>query len=171
VVELEWTTMTESMNNYFTVERSVDGVHFETIAQINGAGTSAYAHHYTLQDMNPQQPYSYYRLRQTDFNGTIHEMGEIKEVNRCGGNDYNMNVFPNPSIGPVSLNISNLVKKENFTVTITNILGKTISRQTFELSEGDHTLPLTTLPQKGGYLVQVSWPGNTTGNIYKIVVP
>lgn len=69
-VKLEWTTLTETNNDYFTIERTKDGVSFETIAKIYGAGNSNTLLNYSLYDEKPYTGLSYYRLTQTDFDGT-----------------------------------------------------------------------------------------------------
>jgi hypothetical protein len=68
-VKLEWITETEINNDYFTVERSANGFTFLPISVINGHGTSSQRHVYTYVDEKPLEGISYYRLRQTDFNG------------------------------------------------------------------------------------------------------
>ncbi|MBI2271871.1 MAG: T9SS type A sorting domain-containing protein [Bacteroidetes bacterium] len=68
--QLEWTTSTETNNDYFTVERSRDGIHnFEQVATVKGAGNSSKLLTYSTQDLNPLNGLSYYRLKQTDFDG------------------------------------------------------------------------------------------------------
>ncbi len=65
----EWATATETNNAYFTVERSADGLAFIDIGEVPGAGSSQSSHTYTFVDADPLEGLSYYRLRQTDFDG------------------------------------------------------------------------------------------------------
>ncbi|MGV9013960.1 MAG: hypothetical protein ACOH13_15320 [Flavobacteriales bacterium] len=69
-VDLAWATASEKDNDHFNVERSADAVTFEPISQVSGAGNSQGVLHYTDVDRQPLPGLSYYRLRQTDFNGT-----------------------------------------------------------------------------------------------------
>lgn len=69
-VRCEWVTAAEINNDYFTVERSKDGIHFEAIGIVDGSGTTPDVHNYFHYDMNPYSGLSYYRLMQTDFDGT-----------------------------------------------------------------------------------------------------
>lgn len=69
-VDLEWATASERDNDYFTVERSKDAVDFEAVLYVDGAGYSQGILHYTDVDRAPMRGLSYYRLRQTDFDGT-----------------------------------------------------------------------------------------------------
>ncbi|MCE7992291.1 MAG: hypothetical protein HEP71_09935 [Roseivirga sp.] len=70
-VELTWTTGSEEDNSFFTVERSTNGFDFEPILFVNGAGDSKTFINYTATDVNPEEGLMYYRLKQTDFNGTF----------------------------------------------------------------------------------------------------
>jgi len=68
-VDLNWITLSEENNDFFTVERTVDGKSFTEIARIDGAGNSTNILHYRTEDLYPVNGLSYYRLRQTDFDG------------------------------------------------------------------------------------------------------
>ena len=68
-VKLAWSTATEINNDYFTVERSNDAINFYDLLTKDGAGTSTLLHSYEDFDLHPLQGVSYYRLKQTDFDG------------------------------------------------------------------------------------------------------
>lgn len=68
-MRLNWTTATEHDNDYFVVERSADGVLFESVERLPGAGNSAHTLDYTALDPWPLKGLSYYRLRQVDYDG------------------------------------------------------------------------------------------------------
>jgi hypothetical protein len=74
---LRWQTATETRNDYFTLERSFDGVSFATIAQIDGAGTSSQIQNYVYQDAINDEQTTYYRLSQTDNDGVSQEFEVI----------------------------------------------------------------------------------------------
>jgi hypothetical protein len=69
-VLLEWKTASEINNDYFSIERSTDLVHFETVAEVDGAGTSLQPLLYQWHDRQAPAGKVYYRLRQTDYDGT-----------------------------------------------------------------------------------------------------
>lgn len=93
-VELTWQTASEHNNDFFTVERSADGFNFEPIAYVDGAGNSNSLLSYATQDANPFEGVSYYRLKQTDFDGAF-EYSDIRVVVKS--DDSDLLVFPNPS--------------------------------------------------------------------------
>jgi hypothetical protein len=68
-VELKWVTATEESNAIFTIERSANGVDFEPVLFLDGAGDSDQILQYIGVDNAPLSGRSYYRLKQTDFNG------------------------------------------------------------------------------------------------------
>ncbi len=69
-VTLHWRTLTETDNSHFTVERSADGRQFTAIGRREGAGNSFTSRDYQFTDTAPLPGLSYYRLRQTDTDGT-----------------------------------------------------------------------------------------------------
>lgn len=68
-VNVSWATAVEVDNDFFTIERSIDATNFEQIGSVSGAGFSSVRIDYTFTDISPQFGLSYYRLRQTDYNG------------------------------------------------------------------------------------------------------
>lgn len=69
-VQCDWITATEWNNDFFTVERSADGIHFEPVGNVDAAGDTWSTTAYTFFDPAPLPGVSYYRLRQTDVDGT-----------------------------------------------------------------------------------------------------
>lgn len=69
-VDLHWSTASERNNAYFTVERSDDAVHFSPVLQLEGRGDSQSRTDYEAVDPAPLPGWSYYRLRQTDHDGS-----------------------------------------------------------------------------------------------------
>ena len=67
---IEWVSATETNNNYYTLERSIDGYDWDVATIINGSGNSSTPIRYDYRDYSyKQNEYNYYRLSQTDFNG------------------------------------------------------------------------------------------------------
>lgn len=92
-VELLWKTASENNNDYFTIERSVNGKSWENIQTVQGAGNSSQVIEYSWLDNSPYSAISYYRLKQTDYDGTT-EMFNIVSVQQ---NDVEeLQAYPNP---------------------------------------------------------------------------
>lgn len=92
-VKLDWSTSSETNNDFFSLERSYDGTSWETIATISGAGNSSHPINYEHIDKNPASGTIYYRLFQQDFDGSVKPVGEVA-VSIYGSG---WTVFPNPS--------------------------------------------------------------------------
>ena len=67
--KLIWSTASEVNNDYFILERSVDGENWGVIKQIEGFGNSSDIINYSYEDYDFENTLNYYRLSQTDFNG------------------------------------------------------------------------------------------------------
>lgn len=68
-VDVKWSTASEINNDYFSVERSADAILFDAINVTDGAGNSNSILNYSTTDDSPLNGISYYRLKQTDFDG------------------------------------------------------------------------------------------------------
>ena len=95
-VDINWTTVTEVNNHYFTIERSKDALNFEEISRVEGQINSVVKKYYAVVDENPLVGTSYYRLKQTDYNGAYTYSG-IRSIEIA--NDEDIDVFPNPNNG------------------------------------------------------------------------
>jgi hypothetical protein len=123
---LEWTTASEKDNDFFTLEKSFDGISFEIIGTIKGAGNSNVEQNYSMHDNDIVNGITYYRLSQTDYDGTTSK-SSIIVINRKNSSCV-VTAYPNPSIGPCVLNIET-VNTGNYTVYISDLYGKEIFKQ------------------------------------------
>lgn len=78
-VSLDWSTRSESNNDYFMVEHSLDGRTFEAVEKIDGAGTTTMINDYTFEYQETKKGAHYYRIQQVDFNGTS-SYSQIEEI-------------------------------------------------------------------------------------------
>ncbi|HNQ69652.1 MAG TPA: T9SS type A sorting domain-containing protein, partial [Bacteroidales bacterium] len=92
----EWTTASEINNDYFTVERSTNAQDFEIVEIISGAGNSNQVINYSLTDVNPYSGISYYRLKQTDFDG-VYSYSNIVAVKIVSKNELTLTAWQNGS--------------------------------------------------------------------------
>ncbi len=68
---LNWITATETNNAGFTIERGVDSENFSEIGFVGGKGTTTEPTVYSYLDNSAKQGTYYYRLKQTDYDGTF----------------------------------------------------------------------------------------------------
>jgi hypothetical protein len=95
-VSVNWSTASEHKNDYFTIEKTKDGSVFETVGIIKGAGTSQQANDYTYKDIHPLKGISYYRLKQTDYDGNF-TYSQMRAIEYSGDLNPGFNIIPNPS--------------------------------------------------------------------------
>ncbi len=101
-VEVKWSTASELNNDFFTVERRHEGAEqFEVLAIVPGAGTTRNVNHYRFEDYSIAPGLWYYRIKQTDFDGSF-SYSQIKSVEVSGRGFWQ--IYPNPSDGQ-TLNI------------------------------------------------------------------
>ncbi|MBL4736080.1 MAG: T9SS type A sorting domain-containing protein [Flavobacteriales bacterium] len=97
-VDLDWVTASETNNDYFTVEKSRDAIDFEFVLNVPGAGTSNQTLYYSDIDLEPYGGLSYYRLKQTDYDGSFQYSELVAVIVPEGqGEDVLFSVQPNPA--------------------------------------------------------------------------
>jgi hypothetical protein len=92
-VRLRWETETEKDNDYFSIRRSGNGLQFTEIQQVKSLG-SPNGGVYEWLDERPLPGQNYYLLSQTDFDGTVQNLG-IKAVT-VGRSEGSLRISPNP---------------------------------------------------------------------------
>ena len=102
VVELTWSTATEAGNDFFTIEKSVNGQHFIPVMEVPGAGYSNSILHYSATDYDRNATTTYYRLKQTDFDGQ-YAYSHVVAVEYDGNEELSVQMFPNPVAAGESL--------------------------------------------------------------------
>ncbi len=130
VVDLRWTTASESNNDYFTVERSKDGLVWEDIIYVDGAGNSSSMLSYSSEDNSPYSGTSFYRLKQTDFDGS-YSYSDIRMV-RLEDGEEDVLIYPNPNTnGELNVALNGL---ENAELSIIDLNGKLVFNKNYEAS-------------------------------------
>jgi len=120
---LYWSTATETFNDYFTLERSLDGEYYQEIARVKGAGNSLVEKKYWFSDKCDSKGILYYRLKQTDFNGAYEYFPAIVVESKVS----EPSVFPNPGSGVFTLR--GLAESETeFNYQVFDIYGKIIDK-------------------------------------------
>jgi len=126
-IKIDWITSSEINNDYFTIEKSINGITFEEIAKIEGAGNSNNQLSYSYTDEDPFAGNSYYRLKQTDFDGKFERFKLTSVYYDPKTSEAQVNcdikVQPNPCPGHC------LVKLEN----CENYKGEEISFKLFDI--------------------------------------
>lgn len=134
-VDLHWATATEINNDYFTIERSIDGNEIEVIGEVLGAGNSIVEQHYQWVDEQPRSGVNYYRLKQTDFDGQF-EYTDWIEVDFSTISDESIKIYPNPNSGQFNLELKGFDFNEEVNVQVYDIKGQMHLNQKLTLMDG-----------------------------------
>ena len=127
-VKLSWATASETNNDYFTVERSSDGITFEPLTKIGSSGNSNAVNYYEFTDSIPLPLVSYYRLKQTDFDGSYKYHNVITVYFQTNYAEQNLEIYPNPIINNnnIYLKLNSISEDLNIKISISDILGKVL---------------------------------------------
>lgn len=156
---LTWATATEKDNAYFELQRSSDGVVFETVASYTGRGTSTRRTDYAHTDKGARAVARtlYYRLRQVDQDGTA-SLSDVRVVRFDGTVATAVAVYPSPATDKATLDLLTLPKAP-FAVEIVGADGRVLHRFS---AEGAREVPLPAAGMaKGMYLVRVTGQGQS----------
>lgn len=139
-VALSWVTASEINNDYFTLERSQNGLDFTVFQSLPGAGNSTGTLNYNSTDETPFDGLTYYRLRQTDFDGTF-AYSDIVTVNRSS--KYNFAILSasiNPDTG-VQIKFSK-PGAGYCSLQLTDLQGNVLIDQLYEVHAGINNLSI-----------------------------
>lgn len=165
-VEVQWTTATETNNDYFIVERSQDAISWQTVTTVQGAGNSNSSLNYQVLDAQPYGGTSFYRLRQVDYNGQSETFNAVAV--RCNEGQPSVSFYPNPFTSGLSIDMVN-IGSDKATLTVYDILGQKVLAKNLvsnELSNGTLILDLEPLA-KGLYTIE--FRSDSYSKIAKIV--
>lgn len=121
-VNLYWSTAVEVNNNYFSIEQSTDGINFMEVAKIASQGNTGERQDYTYTVENPLNGLQYYRLKQTDLDGTSTYYYSVS-VDYTKPENVQAALYPNPNEGEFSFNY-NLNGTEQGELAICGVTGR-----------------------------------------------
>lgn len=145
---LEWQTVTETNNSHFIVEKSIDGINFQSINTVPGKGTTQDKSSYQFTDANFTQS-AYYRLTQVDHNGNKKVYDDLVKYLKAFGNTEKIVVYPNPTVASIFVKSSDATK--GLTATLMDLTGRVIESKNTSGTQLEFSV--SRLP-KGTYLVQ-----------------
>lgn len=143
---LDWSTASEINNTGFTVERSLDGIQFDSIAFVPGAGTSNQFRNYSFEDNTTLGGDVYYRIKQVDADGsyTYSDICMLSMPELITNIPEEVIVYPNPTNGIIYVKNTASIQK----ISVYDVL----SRLVYENDSVFTEIPLGILP-KGTYAI------------------
>ena len=137
-IQLNWTTETEENNEYFAVEHSTDGIDFNTLKTINGAGTTQERQTYTYTHDAPVNGTNYYRLRIVEFDGKTTYSDVVVEKFYTFGT---ITAFPQPADQYATIYVNASID-ESAMLQVHDIAGRTVHTQSISLASGENLIEM-----------------------------
>ncbi|MDH3268476.1 MAG: M12 family metallo-peptidase [Ignavibacteria bacterium] len=132
---LKWTTVTETNNSGFIIERSSNKVDFEEVVFIDGQGTTTNVTDYEYTDVISNPGKYFYRLKQIDFDGSINYSNNV-EIEVEGPQVFVLSQnYPNPFNPSTMINFS-LPVDSYVSIELFNTLGEKVD----ELTNRDYSI-------------------------------
>lgn len=154
-VRLNWVTTSEDNLSGFEIERSADGINWNTIAFVNAKGNGqATDNNYLYNDLQALKGKSFYRLKLLDKNN-LFRYSEQRSVTMKDMIDQ-VQLMPNPARSNATLYMNSDAGADAI-VSICDMQGRKLRTEKFRLVAGGNSLSLTNLDRfpGGTYIVQI----------------
>ena len=162
-VLLNWITASELNNDYFQIQHSINGVDWEVIGTVDGAGNSSIELKYEFVHEEGSLEGNYYRMLQVDFDGGKKLYPPIF-INNQGFENAGIFVFPNPSTSYQRTIYFDNKQKDNFVLNLFDLKGQQVYSKTISTTNtGYNVIDFNDIPQAGVYFLEID------GNYSRIV--
>ncbi len=155
-IQLSWGVASELNNDFYSIEKSKDGFTFTQLGKVSGAGTVDTAIEYEFRDEQPVPGLNFYRLSQTDYDGTTRSFpieavqfeGRYTEASKC---------YPNPLKGDeLFIKTGTEFDQTPITLTLVDLSGKEVYLTTVEPENHFIKLIIPPTTRNGTYLLNIS---------------
>lgn len=154
-VQINWSTASETENDYFLIERSTDGIKWNNVATVAGNGTSSNVNKYVHNDFGVSSKIAYYRLSQVDKNKNVTVFKTIDVLCDFKGKD-DVVLFPNPSSTELNIILNASTQSQNSIIRLLDNMGKVVFESMVNLSEGLNTFTYPIDFDPGSYNLMIS---------------
>ncbi|RZK68641.1 MAG: T9SS type A sorting domain-containing protein, partial [Pedobacter sp.] len=165
---LNWTVASEKDNDYYTIERSADGKTFTPLKRVPSKGNATSRTDYTFTDVNPLSGANYYRLSQTDYDGTRKELA-VDYLNFELSAAPSSIIYPNPTKTEFSIRFAGS-KTDYISVNVSDLTGKLIFNKSLQIVNDAATVNLGSNITPGNYIVSIK-SGNAVERKVISIVP
>jgi hypothetical protein len=164
-VDVNWVTSSQINNKLFTVEKTQDGVSYDSVTSLPGAGNTTEQLSYGIIDETPFAGISYYRLKQTDFDGHF-TYSDIVPVNISSAT--NIIVAPNPTHSNITLSFNSQVEGATL-VEFYDGIGRKVSNYNLDAQKGTNTFTMDMSGYAAGiYIIRVI-DANGNSKVIKVI--
>jgi hypothetical protein len=153
-VGLTWQVDQEQNLDHFLVERSADGINWESIGTVASLGNSTTTLNYTYTDASPLASLDYYRLVMVADDGTL-TYGSIAMVSASADNS-GISVYPNPATDHLNISFSATSTLSGIVnIRLLNVQGQLLLQKSVVNPAGETVTLTTTTYPPGAYFVQI----------------
>ena len=156
---LNWSTINERNNNYFTIEKSSSENAWQPVGTVKSKGNSSTRQDYSFSPDENSDGVSFFRVKQTDMDGKF-KYSETISVNSCGQSKKDIEIYPNPTNGVTLSGKINTNSTQPWSIVIYDKLGNSIMRTTGSQAAFTIYFPRTLRPG-------IYYAGFTSGTIAK----
>ena len=151
-VSIKWFTESEHNNDYFRLEKSADGITWDIFGYVDAVGNSSVLNGYEYLDLESRSN-TYYRLYQVDQDGSEEMLSTL--YSDCDTETSEIASFPNPSHETFSIYWKQFNTSGDGTITIRDINGKTMHRETVALNLGANLFMIKAHLAPGVYMIEL----------------
>ena len=151
-MELNWSVASQVNNDYYSILRSVNGYDWTEIGTVRGAGTANEQIDYKFIDEDPYIGLSYYKLKQTDFDGIYEEFPPVSV--RYDVEIVGLLISPNPVTNIITLTMDGNLHNDLHIIRIFDSKGNVILRNNLIGNLKDYKVDVSKLSD-GMYIVKV----------------
>jgi hypothetical protein len=167
-IELNWSTVSEINNDFFTVEKIIDGNATEFVSRVDGNGNSSEILVYSTIDRNPHGGTNYYHLKQTDFDGQF-SYSDIISINYDNPVPQ-IRIFPNPIVGGNDINIYINGLEEAINLFVFDISGRLIKEDFYSSIEKEQIRINKDFLQGATGIYQITIVGSSFSTSTRLIV-
>ncbi|TVR40063.1 MAG: T9SS C-terminal target domain-containing protein [Cryomorphaceae bacterium] len=135
---LRWKTATEINADFYEIQRSLDGYHFNVIGTLPAAGFTTSLTSYVYRDEEPPHSDCYYRLKQIDFDGRYEFFGPVIIEHRESSTKI-LNLYPNPLTSDLLQVEMSAPHGHTVHLEIMDVTGKPLRELQVAVAKGVHT--------------------------------
>lgn len=150
-VQLGWEVATEINHDYYTIEKSENGTDYFDLANVDQRVEGTQSIQYQYIDRNLSAGTNYYRLSQTDLDGTSKVLAT--DVVNTFQKSNRINLYPNPT-GASRVTLDGLDTEVEYTISVSNIYGAQLSRLISTDDTGSYDLDIESL-SAGVYFISL----------------
>ena len=151
MVKTEWVTAGETNNDYFEVQRSVNGYDWAAAGKVKGTGLPNTTNHYSAIDSTPYPGLSYYRLAQSDLDGRT-SFSPMVAIHIDPQPETSIRAYPNPAVSNLTVEGSDAGLQE---IGVFNAVGQYMNEKIRITKEGSQRISLDlSLLSKGIYFLK-----------------